>query len=119
MKKKNRRISKHKEQGARGWHTFGKLLLCIAFLSFLALDGYRFVKGFRYWWRNREIRQGYVEEVEWLRREQKRLKGEIHNLRYSLFAQEELAREMGYIKPGEIVYKFVPKPHDAGSEPIE
>jgi len=109
MKRKNRRIDKNTTRSARRWRAFGKLLLCVAFLSFLALDGYRSARGFQYWWRNREIKRGYVQEVERLRQEQQRLKEEIHKLEHSLLTQEELAREMGYIKPGEIVYKFVPK----------
>jgi cell division protein FtsB len=109
MKKKNRRINGNTTRSARRWRAFGKLLFCVAFLSFLALNGYRFTRGFRYWSRNREIRRGYVQEVERLRQEQERLKEEIYKLKHSLLAQERLAREMGYIKPGEIVYKFVPK----------
>ena len=37
------------------------------------------------------------------------LKEEIYKLKHDLFTQEQLAREMGYIKPGETVYKFAPK----------
>jgi len=77
-------------------------------VSFLAIDGYKFVPRFRYWWRNMEIKQEYVMAVEELRQKQRRLKAEIERLENSTLAQERLAREMGYIKPGEIVYKFVP-----------
>ena len=76
------------------------------------MDGYRFVQGLQYWWRNREIKQGYVEEVERLQQEQQRLKEEVYKLKYNPLTQERLAREMGYIKPGETVYKFVPKSDD-------
>ena len=109
MRKETRRIRKDKTRAARRWRSFWKLLLCVTLLSFLVLDGYRFTQRFQYWCRNREIKQGYVEEVERLRQEQQQLKEEIHKLRYSPLAQERIAREMGYIKPGETVYKFVPK----------
>jgi len=55
-----------------------------------------------------EIKQEYVMAVEELRQKQRQLKAEIERLENSTLAQERLAREMGYIKPGEIVYKFVP-----------
>lgn len=119
MRKNNRRINRDTTHRAKRWRSFGKLLLCVAFLSFLALDSYRFVRGFQYWRRNREIKRGYVEEVDRLRQEQRKMKEEIYKLEHSLLTQEGLAREMGYIKPGEIVYKFVPKSLDGSSEPID
>jgi cell division protein FtsB len=106
---KSRRVDKSIMRSTRRRHAFWKLLLCVIFLSFLALDGYRFARGLEYWWRNRDIRQGYVREVERLRQEQQRLKEEIRKLEHNILTQERLAREMGYIKPGETVYRFVPK----------
>ena len=108
---RNRRTVRRTTRNTRGtkrWETFLILLICTAFLSFLAADGYRFIKGLQYWNRNREIKQGYVREVEKLQREQQRLKEEIDNLENNVLTQERLAREIGYIKPGEIVYKFKP-----------
>jgi cell division protein FtsB len=116
MSKRDRALAAHikgKTRPAKTRHSFWKLLLCAIFLSFLALDGYRLSQGIQYWWRNREIKQEYVKEVERLRQEQRRLEHEIHNLRYNTLTQERIAREMGYIKPGETVYKFVPKSLDA------
>ena len=98
---------------------FWKILLCIVFLYFLALGNYRFVRGFQYWWRNVQVKKGYVKEAERLQQEQESLKEEIYKLEHSFLAQERLAREMGYIRLGETVYKFVPKSDDAESEPIE
>jgi cell division protein FtsB len=109
MRKENRRVRKDKTPAVRRWRSFWKLLLCAALVSFLVLDGYRFTQRFQYWCRNREIKREYIEEVERLRQEQQRLKEEIYKLRYSPLAQERIAREMGYIKPGETVYKFIPK----------
>ncbi len=90
------------------WSILRTLLVCAMILSFLAIDGYKFVPRVQYWWRNREIKQGYVQEVEKLRQEQQRLKDKIDKLEHSPLAQERLAREMGYIRRGETVYKFVP-----------
>jgi len=106
---RNRRTGRRAIRNTRGtkrWGTFLILLICTAFLSFLAVDGYRFIKGLQYWQRNREIKQGYVQKVERLQQEQQRLKEEIDKLEHNVLSQERLAREMGYIKPGEIVYKF-------------
>jgi cell division protein FtsB len=81
-------------------------------LSFLAIDGYKFIPQVRYWWRNKEIKQGYVEEISRLQQEQERMKEEIEKLKNNALTHERLAREIGYIKPGETVYKFVPKGHN-------
>jgi cell division protein FtsB len=106
MKKKDRRIGKNSARRTKKWSIFLKLLLFIAFLSFLAIDGYRAVQRFQYWQRNSEIKEGYVQAVDQLRQEQKRLEKEIHDLKSRSLSQERLAREMGYIKPGETVYKL-------------
>jgi cell division protein FtsB len=108
---RNRRTGRRTTRNTRGtkrWGTFLILLICTAFLCFLAVDSYRFIKGLQYWQRNREIKQGYVQKVERLQQEQQRLKEEIDKLEHNVLSQERLAREMGYIKPGEIVYKFAP-----------
>ena len=83
-------------------------LICAMIVSFVAIDGYKFVPRFQYWLRSKEIKQEYVAAVEELRQEQGRLKTEIDKLENNALTQERLAREMGYIKPGETVYKFVP-----------
>ena len=111
MRKRNRRIDRNRARRARAWGFFWKLLVFVGVLSFLAIDGYKFVPRLQYWWNNREIKQEYVTEVERLRGEQQRLKEEMDKLGHSLLTQERLAREMGYIKPGETVYKLVPKPN--------
>lgn len=94
---------------AKKWETLCVLLVCTVLLSLLVVDSYRFIKVLQYWNRNREIKQGYVSKVEALRQEQRRLKGEIDDLKSNVLAQERLAREIGYIKPGEIMYKFAPE----------
>jgi len=85
------------------------LLLCIVLLPLLTLEVYRFVDGFQRWRHNREIKQGYVNEIERLSQEQQRLKEEIDKLKHNRLTQERLAREMGYVKPGETVYKIAPE----------
>ena len=106
MKRKSVRAGENATSSGRKWKIFVKLLLLVAFLSFLAMDGYRFIRGFQYWQRNREIKQGYVRDVDRLREEKKQLEEKLQRLEHSLLAQERLAREMGYIKPGETVYKI-------------
>jgi cell division protein FtsB len=95
-----------------------KLLLCVVFLAFIAIDGYRFFNIFQSWRINGEIKQEYLEAVDKLRKEQEQLKQEIHDLKYRRLTQERLAREMGYIKPGETVYKLSPKMDEALSEEL-
>ena len=112
MKKKDRGNNKESKRRAKKWSICWKLLLLIVFLSFLVVDGYRAVERFQYWRRNREIEKGYVQAVERLRQEQQQLEEEIHDLKSRPLVIERLAREMGYIRPGETVYKFPPKPRD-------
>ena len=111
MRNKNRRSDKNKAGRASVRGVLWKLLVCVGVLSFLTMDGYKFMPRLQYWWHNREIKQEYVTEVERLRVEQQRLKEEMEKLGHSLLAQERLAREIGYIKPGETVYKLVAKPN--------
>ena len=111
MRKRNRRIDRNRARRARAWGFFWKLLVFVGVLSFLAIDGYKFVPRLQYWWNNREIKREYVTEIERLHVEQQRLKEDMDKLGHSLLTQERLAREMGYIKPGETVYKLVPKPN--------
>lgn len=86
-----------------------KLLICIVSLFLFAIGSYRLIQGVQYWQRNKEIKQGYIQAVEKLKQKQQQLKDEIYRLNYNLLTQERLARELGYIRPGEIVYKILPK----------
>lgn len=92
----------------RRWETILILTICAAFLCFITIDSYRFVKGLKYWHRNREVKQEYVREVEKLQQKQQWLEDEIDKLKNNTLTKERLAREIGYIKPGETVYKFEP-----------
>lgn len=108
MSRKNRRVNRNTKRRDKLRGIFLTVLICAMIVSFLAIDGYKFVPRFQYWLRNREIKQEYVMAVEEVRQEQERLKAEIDKLKNNSLTQERLAREMGYIKPGETVYKFVP-----------
>jgi len=109
MRKKNRRINKNVIRRRKIWNVFWISLVCMAVLAFVAIDVYKLVPQLQYWRRNREIKQGYVRQVEKLRQEQERLGKEKEKLEHNVLTQEKLAREMGYIKPGETVYKITPK----------
>jgi cell division protein FtsB len=110
MNSRNRRINGNTNQAAKGWNLFGRLLLGTTLIFLLTIGGYRFVRGFQYWRRNLKIRREYIQEVDRLKQKRQRLKDELYKLEHSLLAQERLAREIGYIKPGEVVYKFAQKP---------
>lgn len=109
MQKKNRRINKNVIRRRKIWNVFWLSLVCMAILAFVAIDVYKLVPQLQYWRRNREIKQGYVKQVEKLRQEQDQLEKEKDKLKNNVLTQEKLAREMGYIKPGETVYKITPK----------
>ena len=109
MKRKKRSIDDLKTSGKKTWFPLlaFALIFAVLVLSYLAVDGYRFVRDLKYWQRNRKLRQQYLVEVGKLQEEQRLLEEEIDRLKNNSLAQERVAREMGYIKQGEAVYKFV------------
>lgn len=79
----------------------------------IALVGYGvFVGDHRPWhlamlW----IEQGQTEErIDALKRENRELLGERQRLSDDDYALEQLAREKGMVRPGDIVYRIVPVP---------
>lgn len=86
---------------ARSW-------LFIFAVVLLGVCIYRLVEGVREWQEDRRIEQHYAEELRKLELERDRLKVRVEKLRTNELAKERLARGLGYIKPGEIVYKVVP-----------
>ncbi len=97
-----------KSYPGRGWRRFILWLLIVIFgFSSLVIGGYRLINGFQYWRQNDQVRDSYVQAIEELKLEQQSLKEELYKLQYNRLTKERLARELGYIKPGETVYKIV------------
>ena len=88
-------------------HVLRTLLICFVVAVIFSVQIYRLGGVFRYWWSNRELKQRYVLEVNELQQKQENMKLELYKLKNNELTQERLAREMGYARPGEIVYKFV------------
>ena len=84
------------------------LVVGIVGFSISVLVSYRLVRSFQYLQENNRIRDGYVQNIERLKLEQESLKEELYKIQYNRLAKERLARELGYIKPGETVYKIIP-----------
>lgn len=80
-------------------------ILCF---SFLVIGSYRLINGFQYWQNNKQVRDSYIKTIEKLRLEQQILKEELDKIQHNNLTKERLARELGYIKPGETVYKIIP-----------
>ena len=73
-----------------------------------------FVKGFHGWQETRGMKQQYLEELRELELERDRLKVRAEKLKTDEFTKEQLVREkLGYVKPGEIVYKIARSPQRA------
>lgn len=87
-------------------------LLLFIILSVFFYEGYELSKEFRRWHHYRQQVELYKQSIEELKSENELLEETAHKLRNSEFAQEEVAREMGYVKPGETVYRFVHKEHE-------
>ena len=88
------------------WHFLWVLLVFIIIIPIMIIQIYRFSGAFRYWQNNRKLKQEYTKEINRLYLEQIKLKKEIYNLNHNKLVQERLAREIGFIRPGEIVYRF-------------
>ncbi|MGB9597071.1 MAG: FtsB family cell division protein [Candidatus Poribacteria bacterium] len=84
-----------------------QLIISIIATMMISFQIYTFGGAVRYWQENREKKQKYIQEINDLEHQQNMLKKEILELKNNKLTQERLAREMGYIKPGEVVYKFI------------
>jgi len=96
-----------KRKNVSGFGILWRLLVSVIVTIVISYQIYTFGDAFKYWWENREIKQRYTQEVNQLEKQQEMMKKEIWNLKNNTLTQERLAREMGYIKPNEIVYKFI------------
>ena len=84
--------------------------LSILAVVMLLISLYRFVEGFQNWQEARQIKRHSLDELAALERERDRLKIRVEKLKTNSLTKERLARRLGYIKSGEIVYKIVPGP---------
>lgn len=105
MKKYHFNHRRNKNHSNR-WLFFWVLLIFIIIIPIMVLQVYRFSSAFRYWQQNRKLKQEYTKEINRLYSEQIKLKKEVYNLNHNKLVQERLAREIGFIKSGEIVYRF-------------
>jgi cell division protein FtsB len=96
-----------KEKNASGFSIIWRLLISIIVTIVISVQIYTFGDAFKYWLGNRDIKKKYVQQVSQLEQQHEMMKKEILSLKNNKLAQERLAREMGYIKQGEIVYKFI------------
>ncbi|HGE72887.1 TPA: hypothetical protein ENX78_18785 [Candidatus Poribacteria bacterium] len=90
-----------------GFGILWRLLITIIVTIVISFQIYTFGDALRYWKENREKKQKYIQEINILEQQQEMMKKEIWELKNNKLTQERLAREIGYIKPGEVVYKFI------------
>ena len=93
-----------------------KLLLFILLAALVLFAGlYNVVHGFWRWQEARQIKQQYDDKIAELEQERDLLKVYVEKLKTDPLTKERIARQMGYIRRGETVYKFErasPKPTD-------
>ena len=85
---------------------FAQHWLSIAAVVVLLVSLYRFVEGFQNWQEARAIKERFNNEIVALERKRDALKLRVEKLQTDDLTQERLARKLGYIKPGETVYKI-------------
>jgi cell division protein FtsB len=81
-----------------------KRLLYLFIIFLIALSSYRLIDSFRHRHEINRLHREYLSKLEELKLERKRLKVQVEALKSDRFLQEELARKIGYGKPGERVY---------------
>jgi cell division protein FtsB len=104
------------KQRIKARHVLRTLLICFVIAVIFSVQIYRLGGVFKYWRSNKELKQHYVLEVNELQQKQENMKLELYKLKNNKLTQERLAREMGYARPGEIVYKFVNVNQDSEAE---
>ncbi len=90
-----------------GFKILWRLIIVFVVTIMISYQIYTFGDAVKYWQENREKRQRYVREINELEQQQRIMKREILELKNNKLTQERLARAMGYIRQGEIVYKFI------------
>lgn len=88
-------------------------LLLFIILSVICYEGYELSKAFKRWYYYRQQVELCKQSIDDLRSQNELLEKVAHELQHNEFAQEKVAREMGYVKPGETVYRFVNKEPEA------
>lgn len=96
----------HKKK-VSGFRILSRLIISIIATIMISFQIYSLGGEIKHWQENREKKQKYIQEINDLEQQQRLLKKEILELKNNKLTLERLAREMGYIKPGEIVYKFI------------
>jgi len=91
------------------WRVFRIIIIYAIITIIVSIQIYRLGDGFRYWWQNKRLKKQYIQEIASLEQKQAEMKRELDSLKYGVFENERLAREIGYVKPGEIVFRFKSK----------
>ena len=91
------------------WHVFRTIMVFAVITVVISVQVYRIGSVFRYWYNNKEEKKIRIQEIAELEKQQEEMNKELDNLKYNVRTNERLARSMGYVKSGEIVYKFKPK----------
>jgi cell division protein FtsB len=112
----DRRSREPQKQKIGFWYVLRTLLICAVITVIISVQIYRFRDALNYWLSNREVKQRCVQEVNVLMQQQESMKNELNKLKYNKLTQERLAREMGYVKPGEVVYKFANVDQNSNTE---
>jgi len=84
-----------------------QIILLLLAIPLFALSSFSFIEGFKYWRQSQEIQQSYVDEIKELKAKQDELFDYVKRLKNDDSAMEAIAREQGYIKEGETVYRIV------------
>ncbi|MBD3183518.1 hypothetical protein GF312_14580 [Candidatus Poribacteria bacterium] len=104
--RRNKRINSNTKHWKRITGIILKYIVYAAILFFVFTGGYRFIQMMQYWHKNSLIKEKYVIQVERLKQEQEALKKRIDDLNNNPVVLEKLARDIGFVKPGEVIYRL-------------
>ncbi len=84
-----------------------QIILLLLAIPLFALSSCRFVDGFKYWRQSKKIRRSYIATIKELEAKRDERLDYVERLQNDELTREMVAREQGYIKEGETVYRLV------------
>ena len=91
------------------WNVLCTIAVFAVITIVISVQVYRLGGVYRYWNNNRIEKELRIKEIAGLEKQQEEMNRELNGLKYNVLTNERLARGMGYVKSGEIVYKFKSK----------
>ena len=86
-----------------------RVILFIVALALLVVSVKQFMNGYKAWQEAQQVAKSYQKELQRLEIDRDKLKKRVELLKNDTLTKERLVRKkLGYLKPGEVMFKIVP-----------